>query len=141
MPFPHPLLAMVLVAWLGSGATMWVIKTCNSDSSEVRDSHTLFTISQMVSHLSELKDELLPKTSADLIKSMKTANIDWNSCRIDGERILDGWGQPMNASYEISTSVWNFRSSGPDFKFGTTDDIEASMPKKSEGEQAPRSRH
>ena len=135
MPFLNKLLPIILIASIIGGISPWLFRTYSSSSSEMRDTHTLFAISQMINLLSELKDEALPRTSVNLIKSLKVSNIDWNSCRIDGERILDGWGQPINATYEDSTSIWTFRSSGSDFKFGTDDDIVGAMRRIREGEQ------
>lgn len=136
MPFPDPFLPIVLIAALVGGIPMWLFNTFSSISSKIRDVHTRFAISQMVSHLGELEEAELPTSSDDLIKALMESSIDWNCCRIDERRILDGWGQPMSATFDDSTATWIFRSSGRDGKFGTDDDIEgATLRAPQEGEQ------
>ena len=54
---------------------------------------------------------------------------------MDGEQILDGWGQPMDATFDFSTALWTFRSSGKDLNFGTDDDIQGATARNTKGEQ------
>ena len=124
MPFPDPLLPMVLIAAIVSGLSMWLFNMFSSISSKSRDAHTRFAISQIVSHLGELEEAELPMSSGDLIRTLKESSIDWNSCRVNGGRILDGWGQSMDATFDQSIATWTLRSSGMDRNFGTDDDIQ-----------------
>jgi len=135
MPFPEPFLPIILIATLIFGFSMWLFNTFGSISSKIREAHTQFTISQMVSHLSELDVTAIPRSEVDLISTLKESRIDWNSCRIESDRILDGWRQPMNVTFDESKGRWVFLSSGRDGKFGTADDIDESHSKKSQGEQ------
>jgi len=124
MPFPNLFLPIVLIAAILGGISMWLINTFSSISSWNQDAHTRFAVSQMVSHLGELERADFPMSSSDLVNALKESYIDWNSCRIDGKQILDGWGQPMDATFDQSTATWTFRSSGKDRQFGTQDDIQ-----------------
>lgn len=135
MPFPDPLLPIVLIAAILGGLSMWLFNTFSSISSKSRDAHTRFAVSQMVSHLSELDQADFPMSSSDLIKALKESSIDWNSCSVDGEQILDGWGQSMDATFDQSTASWTFRSSGKDRNFGTHDDIQGTTARNTRGEQ------
>ena len=135
MPFPEPLLPIILIATLLSGILFWLFNTISSISSKSREAHTQFAISQMVSHLGELDVTAIPKSSGDLISTLKKSRTDWNSCRIEGDLIMDGWGQPMETTFDESKGRWAFRSSGRDGKFGTEDDIGEPTPPKSQGEQ------
>lgn len=136
MPFPDPFLPIVLIAALVSGISMWVFNTFSSISSKIRDVHSRFALSQMVSHLGELEEAEFPKSPGELIKVLKESSIDWNSCRIDDGRILDGWGQPMISTFDDSTVTWILSSSGRDGKFWTVDDIEVAAPRTQHGEPA-----
>jgi hypothetical protein len=135
MPFPDPFLPIVLIAAIVSGFSMWLFNAFSSISSKSRETHTRFAISQIVSHIDGLEEAEFPMSSGDLIKQLKEASIDWNSCRIDGGRILDGWGQSIDATFDHSTESWTFRSSGKDRNFGTDDDIQGSTPRNAKGEQ------
>jgi len=78
----------------------------------------------MVSHLGALDSKTVPLSAGGLIATLMESRIDWNSCRIEENRILDGWGFPISAAFHETTATWTFRSSGRDGKFGTIDDIE-----------------
>jgi hypothetical protein len=134
MPSPELFLPIVLIAALGSGISIWLFNTLSSTSPTIREEHTKFAISQMVGFLGELEDEQPPVSTGELIKALKESSIDWNSCRIDGNQILDGWGRPMSAAFDPSTATWTFRSSGRDGRVGTGDDIEATTPRSPNGE-------
>ena len=135
MPFPDRFLPIVLIAAILGGLSMWLLNTLSSISPKSRDAHTKFAISQMASHLDELEESDLPMSSGDLIGALKDSSIDWNSCRADGEQILDGWGQPMDTTFDLSTASWTLRSSGKDLNFGTDDDIQGATARNTKGEQ------
>jgi hypothetical protein len=135
MPFPDPGLPIVLFAAIVGGLSMWLFNTFSSLSSKSREAQTRFAISQMVGHLGDLEEAELPRSSGDLIQTLKGSNIDWNRCRMDAGRILDGWGRPMEAGFDPSTATWTFQSSGKDGTFGTNDDIRATSPRNTPGER------
>lgn len=125
MPFPDPFLPIVLIVAISGGLSMWLFNTFSFTSSKSRDAHTRFAVSQMVNHLDALEKGDLPMSAGDLIKSLKESSIDWNRCRVDEQQILDGWGQPIEVTFDRSASSWTFRSSGKDRRFGTADDVQA----------------
>lgn len=135
MPFPDPFLLIVLIAAILGGLSMWLINTFSSISSKSRDAHTRFAVSQIVSRLGELDQTDFPMSSSDLIQALKKSSIDWNSYSVEGNQILDGWGQSMDATFDQSTASWTFRSSGKDRKFGTHDDIQGTTARIQGGEQ------
>lgn len=136
MPFPDPLLPIALIALLASGISMWVFNTFSSTSSKIRDAHTRFAFSQITERLHEVEDASFPRTVAELLTTLRASNIDWNSCGIEGDRILDGWRQPITATFDGSARTWTFRSPGKDAEIGTGDDIETTTTRNQPGEQA-----
>jgi len=123
MPFHDPILPIALVALLASGISMWAFNTFSSTSSKIRDTHTRFAFSQITDRLHNVEDASFPRTMTELLTTLRTSNIDWNSCEIEGDRILDGWRQPITATFDGSVRTWTFRSPGKDAEIATGDDI------------------
>ena len=124
MPFPNPLFPIALIALLASGISTWVFNTFSSPSSKIRETHTRFAFSQITERLHEVEDASYPKTMTELLTTLRASNIDWNSCGLEGDRILDGWRQTVTATFDGYARSWTFRSSGKDSEIGTEDDIE-----------------
>lgn len=133
MPFPVPFLPMLLIAVFAGGTSMWILNFFSS--AKIRETQTHFAIKQIAEQLDQLDDEDFPRTAIDLIDRLRSSRIAWNSCEIQGERILDGWGSPITTTLDGKTESWEFHSSGRDGKSGTADDIKAATVKKPRGEQ------
>ena len=134
MPFPVPFLPMVLIAAFAGGISMWVINSFSSG--KIRETHTHFAIRQITEQLDQIDDTDFPRTATDMIDRLRSLRIDWNSCEIQGEQILDGWGIPITTTLDSKTGSWAFHSFGRDGKSGTADDIDAATIKNRRGEQA-----
>ena len=124
MPFPDPILPLAFIVLLASGISMWVINSFSSTSSRVQDTHTHFTLSQITERLDEVEDVNFPRTTTELLSTLRASSIDWNSCKIEGDRIVDSWGQPIAVTFDGTSETWTFRSLGKDSEIGTEDDIE-----------------
>lgn len=92
-------------------------------SDPIREAHTKFLFLQVQSLLKE-KPPL--GTATDLTSLLKQSSIDWNSCRMDGDRILDGWDQPIIIRTE--SERWTLISAGRDGRFGSSDDAIVEIP-------------
>lgn len=136
MPFPVPFLPILLIAVFAGGTSMWILNFFSS--ARIRETQTRFAIRQITEQLDQLNDEDFPRTAIDLIDRLRSSRIDWNSCEIQGEQILDGWRSPITTTLDSKTGSWAFHSSGRDGKSGTTDDIEAATNKNRRGESGPR---
>jgi hypothetical protein len=134
MPFPDPILPIALIALLASGISMWIFNVFSSTSSKIHDTHTRFALSQITEHLNGVEDESIPRTKTELFSILRASNIDWNSCGLEGDQILDGWGQPITATFDESLGRWTFRSTGEDAEMGTEDDIESATTPNKQGE-------
>lgn len=134
MPFPDPILPIVLIATLVSGISMWVINLFSSNFSKIHDTHTHFALSQITERLEEAEDSTFPRTTTELLATLRASNIDWNSCGIERGRILDGWGRVIEATFDRTAGIWTFRSAGRDAEMGTEDDIESATNRKQSGE-------
>lgn len=139
MPFPVPFLPMVLIAAFASLFSMWIIK--HLSSSKIRESHTHFTIRQITARIDQIADADFPRNISDLIDILRLSGIDWNSCGIQGEQILDGWGIPITTAFDKENGRWLFHSFGRDGRSGTADDIEAVTTRSRPDEQAVPSDH
>lgn len=124
MPFPDPILLIALITLSAGGISIWIFNTFSSTSPKIRDTHTRFTLSQITERLNDIEDASSPRTTAELLSTLRASNIDWNSCRIEEDQILDGWGQPITATFDESSKIWTFLSTGKDTEMGTEDDIE-----------------
>jgi hypothetical protein len=124
---------MLLIAVFAGGSSMWILNFFSS--AKVRETQTHFAIRQITEQLDQLDDEVFPRTVIDLIDRLRSSRIDWNSCEIQGDRILDGWGSPIATTLDGKTGIWKFHSSGGDGKSGTSDDIKAVTVKKRRAEQ------
>lgn len=113
---------------------MWAINLFSS--AQIRETQTHFAIRQATELLDQIDDADLPSTAAGLIDRLRSSTIDWNSCRIRGEQVLDGWGNPIATTFDNKNEIWSFHSFGKDGKSGTADDIDASMTRNRKGEQA-----
>ena len=133
MQFPVPFLPMLLIAVLAGGISMWILNFFSS--AKIRETQTHFAIRQITEQIDQLNDDEVPRTAIDLLDRLRSSRIDWNSCEIQGEQILDGWGSPISTTLDVNTGSWAFHSSGRDGKSGTADDIEAATAKKRRGEQ------
>lgn len=87
MPFSVPFLPMLLIAAFAGGISMWAINLVSSD--KVRETHTHFAIRQATELLDQIDDADFPRTATGLIDRLRSSRIDWNSCEIRGEKILD----------------------------------------------------
>ncbi|MCU0748051.1 MAG: type II secretion system protein GspG [Akkermansiaceae bacterium] len=122
MPYPLPFLRPLVVAGLIVFAFTLVLRFFSSRT--ILESHTAFALSQMVEHIHQTDRAKFPRTNEQLIELLKLATIDWNSCRIEGDDVLDGWGRPLTLTFDSDKQRWTFRSSGKDGLAGTDDDIE-----------------
>lgn len=123
MPFPVPFLPMLLIAAFAAWVSMWAINLVSSD--KVRETHTHFAIRQATELLDQIDDANFPRTSTGLIDRLRSSRIDWNSCEIRGEEILDGWGNSIAITFDHNDGIWLFHSFGKDGKSGTSDDVKA----------------
>ncbi|MEO5916357.1 MAG: hypothetical protein ABIS50_19125 [Luteolibacter sp.] len=124
MLFPVTLLPMLLIVMFASGISTWLFNLFSS--SKIRETQTRFAIAQIAERIDEIEAAQFPRTTEDLIDTLRLSKIDWNSCGIQGERILDGWGRPIRTTFDQVGKRWAFRSPGKDGKIGTADDIERS---------------
>jgi hypothetical protein len=122
MPFPLPFLPMLLVAAISGSASIWLIKLFSS--ARIRETQTAFAISQIVDSINQTEDAGFPRTTPELMNTLRASSIDWNSCRMEGDGILDAWGRPMTAVLDEKDTKWSIRSFGKDGRNGTGDDIE-----------------
>jgi hypothetical protein len=123
MPFPVPFLPLLLIATFAGGISIWAINLFSS--AKIRETHTHFAIRQATELLDQIDDADFPRTAAGLIDRLESSRIDWNSCGIRGEQVLDGWGNPITTSFDNKDGIWSFHSFGKDGKRGTADDINA----------------
>lgn len=135
MPFPDPILPIALIAMLASGISTWIFNGFSSTSSKIHDTHTRFALSQITERLNGVEDASLPRTTKELLSTLRASNIDWNSCVIEEDRILDGWGQPITTTFDESLEIWRFQSAGKDAQMGTDDDIMSATTPNKPGEQ------
>lgn len=134
MPFPDPILPIALIALLASGVSMWVFNLFSSSSSKIRETHTHFALNQIAECLNEIEDPDFPRTATDLLSALRTSDIDWNSCEVEGDQILDGWGQTVTTTFDPASETWTFRSPGNDHEVRTADDIEIAATRNRSGE-------
>jgi hypothetical protein len=122
MPFPNPLLPVILIAACFAGCVTWILGLAASGSYRA---HTQFAFAQITEHLNERSGTELPKNERDLILLLHEAFIDWNSCNLNGNCILDSWAVAVRMKFDDRNLQWTFRSAGEDRKFDTPDDISA----------------
>ena len=67
--------------------------------------------------------ENFPISTKSLVAIIENSNIDWNSCRIEDEEILDGWENPIRIEFIEAERTLSFQSSGMNGQFGGSDDI------------------
>lgn len=132
MPYPVPFLPILLIAMFAGGISIWVINFFSSD--RIRETQTYFAVRQVTELLDRIDDADFPRTSADLINSLRSSKIDWNSCGIQGEQALDGWNNPITTTFDQKDGRWSFHSFGKDGKSGTVDDIDAATTRNRRGE-------
>ena len=89
----------------------------------------------MAECLNEIEDPDFPRTATDLLSALRSSDIDWNSCEVEGDQILDGWGQTVTTTFDPASETWTFRSPGKDLEVGTADDIEMAATRNRPGEQ------
>ena len=77
----------------------------------------------MAERLDEIEEAAFPTTTTELLETLRASDINWNSCGIERDRILDGWRQAITTTFDGSTGIWTFRSAGKDAKMRTKDDI------------------
>ncbi len=118
-----PFLPIALIALLATSISMW-FNLFPFTSSRTREAHTHFALYQIAERLKETDDANFPATMTELFSVLQVANIDWNTCGLGGDQILDGWGQAMTATFDYPSETWTFRSPGRDSEAGTEDDIE-----------------
>jgi len=136
MPFPVPFLPIVLIVAFASAISMWLIN--HFSSAKIRETQTHFAIRQITERLDQIEEADFPRTTADLIDSLESSRIDWNSCGIQGEQILDGWGIPIITTFDKKNERWSFHSFGRDGRSGSADDIEAVTNRnRTDGQAAP----
>lgn len=135
MQLRHPILLIALIGLLASGIAVSIFNLWPSGSSMIRETHTRFAISQMSDRLGEVRTDELPIGTNELIALLRASRIDWNTCKLEGDQILDGWHRPITATFDDERLRWTFCSPGKDGKIGTEDDIEAHPPAKQPGEQ------
>lgn len=68
----------------------------------IRYTHTSFLFRQIQD---ALRKGPLPKTESDLIAILNRSSLDWNSCRLAGDTVLDGWGQRIALTMRAGDSV------------------------------------
>ena len=136
MPFPDPLLPIVLIALLGIGTLMGIFRLLSTSSSKSREIHTRFALAQIVERLDEVEDTAFPEVTTELVAILRAAKIDWNSCGLEGNQIVDGWRRPIMTTFDAPAGTWSFCSSGRDAQMGTEDDIVSKTTRNRIGEQA-----
>jgi hypothetical protein len=123
MPFTVSFLPILLIAMFAGGISIGVIHLFSSAG--IRETQTHFAIRQATEVLDQIDDAEFPRTSADLIDRLRSSGMDWNSCGIQGEQVLDGWSKPITTTFDKKSGRWSFHSFGKDGKSGTADDIDA----------------
>jgi hypothetical protein len=131
MPYPVPFLPILLIATFAGGISIWVINLFSSD--RIRETQTHFALRQVTELLDRIDDADFPRTSTALINSLISSKIDWNSCGIQGEQVLDGWNNPITTTFDKKDGRWSFHSFGKDGKSGTIDDIDAETTRNRKG--------
>ena len=96
---------------------MWILNFFSS--AKVRETQTHFAIRQITELLDQIDDADFPRTSADLINRLRSSRIDWNSCGIQAEQVLDGWSNPITTTFDKKDGSWSFHSFGKDARFQT----------------------
>lgn len=137
MPFPVPFLRKLLIATFVAVISMWAFNLVSSD--KVSETHTHFAIRQATELLDQIDDADFPRTATGLMDRLRSSRIDWNSCEIRGEQILDGWGNSIATTFDDNDGIWAFHSFGKDGKSGTSDDIKAATSKSRKVEKDGRS--
>ena len=87
---------------------------------KIRKAHTgwLFTqLQELIQKADDVRDE------NTLNQLMSESLIDWNSCKLEGGRVFDGWGHEVQILFDEQVIVWRFQSAGADGSFDTPDDI------------------
>jgi len=123
MPFPEPVLPILLVGVLAALVSTGAFKMISRLGSTAREQHTKFVLTQISDQLERLTAVDFPGNSSELMNTLKSASIDWNSCQLGEMAILDGWGQPIQLILNPTSEQWTFQSAGKDRKFGSEDDL------------------
>ena len=132
MPYPIPCLPVVLAA---IGASLILPLISHLVGPRIREAHTRTTLSQIDFELKNLNEVSWPRDHSALISFLQTRDIDWNSCEIKGEGLLDGWGRNIETLFDASANAWSFRSAGKDGSLDTRDDIQLTCEIETNGEQ------
>jgi hypothetical protein len=120
MPFPVPFLPIILIAALASLAFSLILKTRN----EAKRTHTCFLLNQINEVVATPS---LPESKFELIQLLKHSDIDWNSCKLTSEELLDSWGARFHVNFDGMSDRLTIRSAGADKKFNTADDFAKTM--------------
>jgi len=133
----------ILALWLIAGALL---------IHPIREAHTGFLFGQIQMELTnDLRTALLPPdqneqwqpvspSQAHLLADALRSNrlIDWNSCSLDGDIILDGWGRAcILEGRSTPAAALRFTSFGKDGIRGTDDDIVREITQSKSGDAKP----
>ena len=114
LPFRTPYMRTTVIALALAGVAILVSKV----RSEVSEAHTRFLFVQIRKVVSE--QGTLPNQSG-LLAMLRRSDIDWNSCGIADDRLLDGWHRTVSISATQTSLI--LRSTGRDGVAATADDI------------------
>lgn len=123
MPFPEPILPILLFGALAALVSTGAFNLISRLGSVSREQHTKFVLAQISDQLEKLAAVDFPGNSSELMNTLKSASIDWNSCQLGEMDILDGWGQPIQLILNPTSGQWTFQSAGKDRKLGSEDDL------------------
>lgn len=116
MPFPVPFLPIILITASASLALPLILNTRN----EAKRTHTCFLLNQ-INEVATTPS--LPGSKSELLQLLKRSEIDWNSCKLTSEEVLDSWGTPFQLDFDGMPDHFAIRSAGADKKLKTKDDI------------------
>ena len=115
-------LGLAAVIALAAAGTMTIVSTIRS---EIRAVHTRFLFNQIRDIVTR---NGLPTDRIALLVALRRADIDWNSCGIERDNLLDGWRRPVQVAIAEASLV--IQSAGLDGHLGTDDDIVERIEKK-----------
>lgn len=116
MPYPVPCLGFFVIAVGGFLMARCFLTT----KAEANRMQTYFLLNQIKAVAAS---PFLPGSKPELIQLLKRSNIDWNSCKLTSEEVLDSWGTPFHLDFGGIPDRFEMRSAGADKKLDTDDDI------------------
>jgi hypothetical protein len=123
---------LILIAALIVGSIALAQMTFRDNTKRVHTEFLFQQIEQVVFHAT------FPNTPADLADLLSRSVIDWNSCSLSEEQLIDSWANKIRTEINSRESIITLTSSGVDGVFGTNDDISKTIHYKKNGEQSDR---